>query len=191
MNSVTAALMFAALMVAGSVSAASEMDHGAHDHQPSSVGHQLMGQPTEPGQGAFAAIAEIVELLNNDPETNWSKVSISALREHLVDMSNLTLNATVVQSSENQAITFEVTGKGRTLRAIQSMVPAHSAELDKSTDWSVSANINEQGAVMRVATHDEAEREKIRALGFFGIMATGGHHQAHHLLMSKGSGHTD
>lgn len=191
MNSIATALVFAAIMGAGSVSASSEMDHGAHDHQPSSVGHQLTGQPAEPGQGAFAAIAEIVELLNNDPETNWSKVSISALHQHLVDMSNLTLNAKVVQSTENQAVIFEVTGKGRTLRAIQSMVPAHSAELDESTDWSVSASIIEQGAVIRVATHDEAEREKIRALGFFGIMATGGHHQAHHLLMSKGSGHSD
>jgi hypothetical protein len=42
-------------------------------------------QPTEPGQGAFAAIAEIIALLEADPNTDWSKVDITALREHLVE----------------------------------------------------------------------------------------------------------
>lgn len=182
-------IAFVAALGAGSVSAAYGAGNGAHNHKQSSVGHLFQVQPTEPGQGAFAAIAEIVTLLNDDPETDWSKVSISALREHLVDMNNLILDADVVQSSEDQAIKFEVTGNGRTLRAIQTMVPAHSVELNKSTDWSVSVSIIDQGAIMHVTVGDLAELEKIQSLGFFGVMATGAHHQAHHLLISKGGGH--
>src|SRR5947209_3755409 len=43
------------------------------------------GQPTMPGQDAFGTIQEIVGILEADPNTDWSKVNISALREHLVD----------------------------------------------------------------------------------------------------------
>ena len=48
-------------------------------------------RPTEAGQGAFAAIQEIVAILEADPDTDWSKVDIDALRQHLVDMNAVTL----------------------------------------------------------------------------------------------------
>ncbi|MFX5914869.1 hypothetical protein ABTE45_18800, partial [Acinetobacter baumannii] len=51
--------------------------------------------PTQPGQSAFAAILEIVALLEADPATDWSKVNIEALRQHLIDMDNVTLRADV------------------------------------------------------------------------------------------------
>src|SRR5690348_17327314 len=37
----------------------------------------------EPGQAAFGAIQEMVESLQADPQTDWSKVDVDALREHL------------------------------------------------------------------------------------------------------------
>src|SRR5438270_319404 len=45
------------------------------------------GAPTEPGQSAFAAIQEIVQILEGDSRTDWTKVNIEALRQHLIDMS--------------------------------------------------------------------------------------------------------
>ncbi len=36
--------------------------------------------PKEAGQSAFAAIHEIVVMLEGDPKTDWSKVDIDALR---------------------------------------------------------------------------------------------------------------
>ena len=51
---------------------------------------------TQAGQGAFAAIQEVVEILAADPKTDWSKVNIDALRQHLVDMDNVTLSANMV-----------------------------------------------------------------------------------------------
>ena len=40
--------------------------------------------PTEPGQGAFGALHEIVRILEADPRIDWSKVDLDALREHLI-----------------------------------------------------------------------------------------------------------
>src|SRR5271166_2493744 len=48
---------------------------------------------TQPGQAAFAAIQEIVQILVDDPKTDWSRVNIDALRQHLIDMNNMTLAA--------------------------------------------------------------------------------------------------
>ena len=53
----------------------------------------IAGQPTSPGQDAFGAIQEIVRILDADPTTDWSKVDIGALREHLIDMNEVTLHA--------------------------------------------------------------------------------------------------
>ena len=56
---------------------ANERHHGAH----------LSDLPVEAGQAAFAALAEIVAILNADPKTDWTKVNLSDLRDHLIDMN--------------------------------------------------------------------------------------------------------
>jgi len=160
----------------------------------SGAGHQGSGShaadtPTEVGQSAFAAIAEIVLLLSKNPTTDWSKVNITRLRDHLVDMENLTLNANVKQMDAAGAIAFRVTGEGQTLRAIRTMVPAHGRVLSESTSWIVTSNKIDRGMVMTIGSEDASELSRIRALGFFGIMATGSHHQPHHLGMATGRFH--
>ncbi|PCI04454.1 MAG: hypothetical protein COB78_09100 [Hyphomicrobiales bacterium] len=156
--------------------------HAAHSAE---AGDTML--PTEGGQSAFAAMAEIVAILIDDPDTDWSKVNISALREHLVDMNELTLNAKATQAKEAGAVVFTITGEGRTLRAIQSMVPAHTKELDKIEGWTASAKTIPTGAIMIVASKSDAELAKIAALGFFGMMSIGAHHQPHHLAMATGN----
>jgi len=155
---------------------AEERHHGTHPSSP----------PVEVGQGAFAALAEIVAMLEADPGTDWTKVSVSALRRHLVDMSTLTLDAVVTEEPRDDGLSMIVTGTGTTLRAIHQMVPAHAAELDEMPDWSALADVSSKGAVLTVTSPDEATRPRIKALGFFGLMATGSHHQAHHLAMARG-----
>ena len=54
----------------------------AAQHVHSSAGHS-MGGPQETGQSAFAALAEIVAILQADPETDWERVDIAGLRRHL------------------------------------------------------------------------------------------------------------
>ena len=55
--------------------------------------------PREPGQVAFAANQEVVAILASDPATDWSKVDIEALRQHLIDMNSVTLRARVIVST--------------------------------------------------------------------------------------------
>lgn len=62
--------------------------------------------PPEGGQGAFTAIAEIVVPLENDPSTNGSRVDIDGLREHLVDMNELTLRTEVSKTRISGGIEF-------------------------------------------------------------------------------------
>jgi hypothetical protein len=49
--------------------------------------------PTMPGEDAFGAIQEIVRILDADPNTDWSKVDLEVLRQHLIDMNEVTLRA--------------------------------------------------------------------------------------------------
>jgi hypothetical protein len=160
-----------------------------HDRAGHSAMHGVMhgaAPPTEAGQGAFAAIAEIVARLEADPNTDWSKVDIGALREHLVDMNELTLNAVAREEPIQGGLQIEVTGEGRTLRAIRNMVPPHAAELAKIQGWQVEAATRNGGARLTVTSTDPRQEAQIRGLGFFGLMATGAHHQTHHWAMAAG-----
>lgn len=142
--------------------------------------------PEESGQAAFAAIAEIVTLLNQDPDTDWSKVSIDDLRSHLVDMNTLFMRAEVDRENLPNGLRMTVTGDAATQRAIHNMIPPHVRQLNRMVGWRASVELTETGAVLEVTSKNEAQVEKIRALGFFGLMATGSHHQPHHLAMAKG-----
>ena len=142
--------------------------------------------PTLPGQDAFGAIAEIVEILAADPKTDWSKVNIRVLREHLVDMNLVTLGAEAKGKTIDGGLEISVTGQGRTLKAIQNMVIAHAPQLDQLENWSASAENLPNGARLTVTAKDAGEVAKIRGLGFFGLMATGAHHQPHHIGMARG-----
>src|ERR1700741_1796256 len=55
--------------------------------------HATSTTPRMPGQDAFGAIQQIVQILDADPKTDWSKVDLEALRQHLIDMNEVTLRA--------------------------------------------------------------------------------------------------
>lgn len=142
--------------------------------------------PTMPGQGAFGAIQEIVRLLEADPKTDWSKINLEALRQHLIDMNDVTLKADAAQKPIDGGLEIAVTGSGRTLAAIQRMVPAHAQELNKIKGWRASTTSLPNGVLLTVASGDPKETQHIRGLGFIGLFVSGGHHQPHHLAMARG-----
>jgi len=143
------------------------------------------GQPTMPGQDAFGAIQEVVQLLEADPATDWSKVNIAVLREHLIDMNEVTLHAAAAERPLDNGVEIAVTGEGRTLEAIKHMVPAHVVELAK-IGWSAKTEDLPNGVTLTVTSSDPKQVIRLKALGFMGIMVQGGHHQPHHLMMAKG-----
>ena len=161
------------------------MDMGMQDH------HQMgaADAPSMAGQAAFSAIQEIVRLLEADPATDWTKVNIAALRDHLVDMDEVTMRATAVEKPIDGGLEIAVGGSGRTLDAIRRMVPEHAQELSKLDGWSAKTSDSANGVVLTVTTTDPKEVTHIRGLGFFGLLATGSHHQLHHMAMARGEPH--
>jgi predicted RNA binding protein YcfA (HicA-like mRNA interferase family) len=171
-----------AILVATTLVFAQDSSHS--DHAKHLQG-EAMVIPTQPGQDAFGTIQEIVRLLEADPETDWSKVNITALREHLIDMDEVTMRARAAERVLKDGIEITVTGQGRTLAAIKRMVPAHAQEL-ASLGWSAKAQDLPSGVKLVVTASDPSQAVKIKALGFMGIMVQGAHHQVHHLMMAKG-----
>jgi len=184
------ALMFAAAG-AQAQSVHSPMEHGKEHGKEHGMRHggaaQVGAVPTMPGQDAFGTIQEIVGILEADPATDWSKVDLDALREHLIDMNEVTLRAVAEATPVDGGLRVRVTGGGRTLPAIRRMVPAHAREIDGRNGWSVGTAPADDGVVLTVTATDPAQVARIRGLGFIGIMAQGAHHQAHHLAMARGA----
>ncbi len=167
------------------------MNHGMgqgmhHMHMMGHGAHSASSQPTEGGQAAFAAIQEIVALLEADPDTDWSTVNIDALRDHLVDMNRVMLDAKAERELIEGGVRYRVTGAGEVAASIKRMVPAHALQVSADSSWQASTSEIADGVTLTITTADANEIAKIRALGFAGFMVQGNHHQPHHLMMSKG-----
>ena len=142
--------------------------------------------PSLPGQDAFGAIQEIVGILDADPKTDWSKVDLEALRQHLVDMNEVTLHAEAKPQPIDGGLQIAVTGSGRTLAAIRRMVPEWTKMAHGLHGWSARTSDLPNGELMTVTAANPKEAEHIRGLGFIGLLASGSWHQMHHLMMAKG-----
>ncbi len=166
-----------------------QMDHTMHANQMGTAtgAAAANGLPlSEPGQSAFAAIAEVVAALEADPDTDWESVNIDALRDHLRDMSLVTINSTTVNDPIEGGMRFVVTGDSSVAPSIRRMVMAHAAIMDGTDGWAYGARETEDGAILEV-TPPEAELPRLRALGFYGLLASGMHHQPHHWMMATGA----
>jgi len=192
-----AVLAFAGLVFAGSGVTLAQNAPSLHAMEPGDMHgampmdtHPDIGAtkrtPTMPGQEAFGTIQEIVQILEADPKTDWSRVDLAGLREHLIDMNEVTMNARAIPTKITGGLRIAVTGTGRTITAIQRMVPAHAPMINGHDGWHVTAKLLPNGALLTVTANDPKEVMHIRGLGFIGIMATGSHHQPHHLAMARG-----
>lgn len=159
-------------------------NHGQHGQMPMTQ-QGTSAVPKETGQSAFAAIQEIVVILRADPKTDWSKVNVEALRQHLIDMNNVTLLANVRTEATPEAVKFVVTGSGEVQGSIQRMVLAHADTMNGANGWKLTGEKIANGAVLTVAA-PESELKKVKALGFIGTMTEGMHHQEHHLAIAEG-----
>lgn len=157
----------------------SHVEHARHAHGSEGTVSMM------PGQEAFGTIQEIVRILEADPDTDWSKVNIGALREHLIDMDEVTMRARAIERWLADGVEITITGQNRTLVAIKRMIPAHAREL-AALGWSGMTEDRSDGVVLVVTSRDPRQAVKIKALGFMGIMVQGAHHQEHHFIMARG-----
>lgn len=158
------------------------MDHATHA-QDQPLQNTIL---TEPGQGAFAALSEVVRVLEADPETNWGQVDLAGLRAHLVDMDRLVSDTNVEETELPDGLSSMATGDTDTIATLRRMVPAHAAQLAEDDRWTVEAIDAENGVELRVTSGDPAVVARIRGLGFFGLMASHDHHREHHMMMARG-----
>jgi hypothetical protein len=135
-----------------------------------------------------------VRALEADPRTDWSRVNIEALRQHLVDMDEVTLRSTAAQRAVDGGMAADVTGDTRrAAEAVARMARAHAAALDADPRFVVTAQPAAGGGV-RFTVRAEDPRDAalvawIRALGFHGLLTLGEHHAAHHLMIARGEKH--
>jgi len=173
-----------AIVSATSVAAAQTM--GGMDH----ASHMMGTQPATPaGQDAYATIAAIVAKLEADSTTDWSKVNIEALRQHLIVMNDVTLGARARQSAIPGGASIDVTGDGKVAESIRTMLHAHAEMLAGMAPYRTTVTDIPGGVRFTVTAsnaQDVATIAKIRGLGFAGLLTLGDHHAAHHLALARG-----
>lgn len=156
------------------------------DHSKMAAAEQAAAPPS---QAAFATIQAIVKKLKADPSTDWSKVNLEALRQHLVDMDNVVMRSRVVVKNVDGGLSMDVTGTGDVTGAIKRMAGMHAQALTEEGMYvAKSSEIN--GGVRMVVTAKNPSDAKavalVRGLGFAGLLTEGDHHAAHHLMLAKG-----
>jgi hypothetical protein len=171
-----------------------QMDHAAHlaslaACQDAPGATPPGAGPSQAGQAAFAAIAEIVAMLEADSTTDWSRVNIEALRQHLIDMDEVTLRAVVAQRNVPGGIEADVTGSGATIGSIQRMLLAHGSMMAAKPQYRVQVAETAAGVhlVVVAGNPDDARLvARIRGLGVAGLLTAGAHHAPHHLALARG-----
>jgi hypothetical protein len=142
------------------------------------------------GQAAFTTISEIVRTLESDSTTDWSKVNISALREHLVDMDNVMMRAVARQSNVANGAAFDLSGPAATVASLKRMLPMHAMMLEEGGQYHASVAPRAGGMRMVVTAKDPSDSAvvaRIRGLGFFGMLVEGEHHSMHHMALARGT----
>ena len=175
-------LWFVVCALGAASASAGEADSAGDMH----CAHAAASGLTQPGQAAFAALSEAVRYLEADPATDWSKVNITSLRNHLVDMDEVMMHADARVDETADGVRIFFTGTGRTLAAVKRMIPAHAAMMKGYHDWGSSTASTDGGVIWTIAA-PPAERVRIRALGPFGLLTLGSHHAVHHLALAQGS----
>ncbi len=149
------------------------------------------------GQAAFAVIADVVRQLEADPATDWTRVDIERLRQHLIDMDEVMMRSSVRMTAVEGGARFTVRGAPKTAAAIQRMLTAHAGMLSAmpassamvGTAVVASVRARADGADFTVTAaipQDARAVARIRGLGFAGLLTVGEHHAAHHLALARG-----
>jgi len=170
------------------------MDHNAHMAAIEACEKEKAQAilPRQSGQAAFAAIGEIVAILDADPKTDWTRVNIEALRQHLIDMNEVTMRARVAQVEIPGGFRAEVTGTGATIGAIQRMVVSHGRMLGLSPAYAATTETRPEGVVLTLTVRTPGDARavaRVRGLGFAGTLTEGTHHTPHHLAIARGDAH--
>lgn len=187
MRSTITACGIIALTVAAMSSPARAQTGAGADHSSHVTATSASAIPA--GQAAYATMAGIVAMLEADSTTDWSKVNIEALRQHLIVMNEVTLGARARQTSVPGGAAMEVTGDGHVAESIRTMLRNHSMMLGMMGPYRTSVDDIPGGVKWTVTAADLKDAKavaKIRGLGFAGLLTLGDHHTPHHIALARG-----
>lgn len=180
---VVPAFTLAALLTSHAASENGHSHNASHDHAAMHPDVTL----TEAGNDVFGTLQEVIRALNENPNTDWSQVDLEALRQHLLDMRDMTLNVDVIESEalKNGAQwTIQATTK-RAQAALTRVLAAHPEQLAHETGWVMTVEHADEKFQIQVTSQHAKDAAKIQGLGYIGIMAYGDHHQPHHWAMAN------
>ena len=142
---------------------------------------------TESGTDPFATLQEVITALESNANTNWEKVNIEALRLHLVEMQDMTINVDVKQQHIDNGFQAMVTPTtNRAIKSLTRVLSGHPTQIKAETGWDMQVSNNNDVFTLTVVSKKAHEVAKIRGLGYIGVMAYGNHHQSHHWAMASG-----
>lgn len=201
------ALFFGTTALFAASSSSAQTDHTNMDHaehmktmqqaeqpiaQPSTA-EPIMKMASTPlkaaGNALFGTIQEVITSLDADPDTDWTKVDLEALRQHLIDMENFSSHVDVLSQTDTDKgslIVIQPTteaARGSLTRALA----AHPGMLNQETGWTMTVSAVGLTYELSVETDKSEEIARLRGLGYIGVMALGDHHQVHHWLMASGA----
>ena len=163
--------------------------HGTHHEGDTERMHAADSTVLQaPGHDVFGTVQEVIRRLEADSTTDWSEVNVQRLHRHLKDMHQVALNVAVEEQAPIESgVRLRVRPEGKDARAsLDRVLEAHPHMLQQETGWTMEVEAVENGYVLRVTTEDAADVEKIRALGYMGLLAYGNHHQRHHWHLVQG-----
>jgi len=141
---------------------------------------------TESGNDIFGAIQQVINQLEQNPNTDWSQVDLEALRQHLLDMKAFTEEVEVLsQSPIDQGIEIQVKPQSDlAIKALTNVLSKHPSMLKSEMGWDMIATQKDEYWVITCTTEKASEVDKIRGLGYIGLLAAGAHHQLHHWMVA-------
>lgn len=168
---------FLVIMLAGGALEAHAQHQGGHAEQLS-----------EPGNPIFGAVQEVIQRVEEDDSVDWADVDLEQLRQHLIDMHRAATEVEVVyRYAIDDGILIRVAPTSEEAHSsLGRMLQMHPEQLEQETGWTMEGEPTQDGYELRVTTEDPAEIEKVRALGYIGLLAYGAHHQHHHWMIATG-----
>lgn len=170
------------------ISCAYETDEHSFEYHEQ-ITQQEVPSLTEAGNDIFATIQEVITKLNTDTNINWDEVNIEALREHLLDMRDMTINVEVISQNrlENGSEILIRPSTDRAKQAMERVLSAHPEQLKQEANWQMQVQKRGDKYLLTTVTEKPEEVNKIIGLGYIGLMAYGSHHQPHHWSMATGN----
>ena len=120
-------------------------------------------------------------------DTDWSQVNLEALRQHLLDMKAFTEEVEVLSQNPIES-GIEIQVKPQTEIAgiaLSNVFKMHPSMIKSEQGWEMKASQSDNSIWTITCTTDKtSEVDKIRGLGYIGLLATGAHHQLHHWMIA-------